>query len=86
MNSDNANRGRMSKKLNLTPWFDGSAVKPCCIGVYMLLSDSNIGYQYWNGARWGSWATTPEIAVKLSRFAADAYFQNDKWRGLAQKS
>jgi len=75
----------MSKKLKLTPWFDGSAVKPFRIGVYMLLSESNIGYQHWNGVRWGSWAKTPEIAVKISHLVAHPYFQNDKWRGLAQK-
>ena len=75
----------MSKNSKLTPWFDGSAAKPFRIGVYMLLSDSDIGYQHWNGVRWGIWETTPEMAEAHCHVASTAYFQNDKWRGLAQK-
>ena len=75
----------MSKKLKLTNWFDGSAVKPSRKGVYMLLSGSHIGYQHWNGAQWGIWLLTPEMAEKNKAELAVAHYQNDNWRGLAQK-
>ena len=75
----------MSKKSKLTPWFDGFAVKPLRNGVYMLLSDSDTGYQYWDGTQWGSWARTPEMAVRNRNRPANFYYQNDNWRGLAQK-
>ena len=75
----------MSKKLKLTDWFEGFTVKPSRKGVYMLLSDLDIGYQHWNGVRWGGWAKTPEMAVRIRNRLADVYYQHDNWRGLAQK-
>ena len=75
----------MSKKPKLTPWIDGSAEKPFLLGVYMLLSGNRSGYQHWDGVQWGIWATTPEMAKKYRNTPANLYYQNDNWRGLAQK-
>lgn len=70
-------------KRELTPWFDGRYFKPARRGVYMLLSCGTVGYQKWDGKRWGPWHFTVAAAAKCGagNYAAWQY-QNDKWRGL----
>ena len=67
----------------LTPWFDGALVKPKRLGVYMLMSGLNVGYQQWDGVKWGPWCINADKAASYrpGNYAA-AQFQNDNWRGL----
>ena len=67
----------------LTPWFDGEKFKPVRKGIYQLMSGENIGYQHWNGMKWGPWA---ESAISTTKNPAGLYAhwtaQNDNWRGV----
>lgn len=59
----------------LTDWFPPH-IKPVHVGVYPI----GWGYAYWNGKRWGSSCSTPELAQKHSYYR---YAVQDKhWRGL----
>lgn len=72
--------------MKLTPWYPGH-IKPVRKGVYQLWSGTRdkIGYQYWDGAFWRSWYSTPETAFSArNSLAAGAMFQNDEWRGIAK--
>lgn len=70
--------------MKLTNWFPGY-IKPVRVGVYQQLNGSGkLGYQYWDGVRWHSWATLPELATDTCFWAAE-FYQNDSWRGLAQE-
>lgn len=71
--------------MKLTEWFPGH-IKPVRPGVYQQLSavDKTLGYQRWDGANWSSWYSTVEGAAKATDVAAHP-FQNDQWRGLAEK-
>lgn len=74
-------------KPKLTPWFDGTKYKPARVGVYMLKCGgigTTVGYQRWDGKAWGIWSLSPSIAAASAHYADERY-QNDKWRGLAQK-
>ena len=66
----------------LTSWFDGEKFKPARIGVYMLLSGTNLGYQNWDGKKWGLWFMDASSAAGEQRNYAASQFQNDNWRGV----
>lgn len=68
----------------LTPWFNGMKHKPARPGVYMLLSGGMglIGYQFWDGQKWGVWCSTAHGAAISGGGHAHSYHQDD-WRGLA---
>lgn len=72
-------------KIKLTPWFPGD-VKPVRPGVYQQLSGNRdeFGYQRWDGRRWCLWCRKADDAAR-SRLVAASGFQNDPWRGLAEK-
>ena len=72
---------------DLTPWFDGKLYKPARPGPYMLLSGSRgaIGYQMWDGHKFGHWFESLHDAVWRSRDGDCAVTQNDNWRGLRRK-
>lgn len=72
----------------LTPWFDGATQKPKRRGVYMLMSGSSVGYQYWDGALWYPWRSDAERAAADHRrgMPASRQYQCDNWRGLAAPS
>jgi hypothetical protein len=73
--------------MKLTPWFDGKTQKPARRGVYMLMSGPKIGFQKWDGIAWGSWYETVDAAARTPKHDyANAVYQSDNWRGLAQKT
>jgi hypothetical protein len=69
--------------MKLTPWYPGH-IKPVRKRVYMQYDGlgEEIGYQYWNGNRWGVWETTVDAAYNHRNIIAAEMFQNDKWRGV----
>lgn len=74
----------MSKQ-KLTPWFPPEK-KPFRHGVYQTEDDSDrqpvqVGYQYWNGRRWGQFCDTPTQAARYADW--ESIFQENHWRGLA---
>lgn len=67
--------------MKLTEWF-GPDVKPVMPGVY----ETNVSkgaYQMWDGKRWGSLAQSPDKALYDNYTAS--FYQEVKWRGLAEK-
>ena len=68
----------------LTPWLPGE-VKPSRPGVYQQFCGlgSEIGYQYWDGKIWYTWAKTRAGALREYEHGWKSCYQNDKWRGLA---
>lgn len=69
-----------------TPWFDGKKHKPARKGVYQQksLGGYYIGYQYWDGKKWGAFSSNPYLAYKLRMNKVNDLHQNDDWRGLAK--
>lgn len=68
--------------MKLTEWFEPTQ-KPDLKGVYETDSgDGILGYQYWNGVRWGSWGY--DVNDAMSEFRMKSFFQNVYWRGLAE--
>ncbi len=70
-------------KQKLTGWI---SIKnpPVRKGLYQLRDGfgESIGYQYWNGRKWGYWGSTPESAMAGKNGCA--YMLDDEcWRGLA---
>jgi hypothetical protein len=70
----------------LTPWYPGH-IKPVHIGVYQQKDGFGkvVGYQYWNGQRWGLWGSTIESALFQYEVSAGDRWQNDSWRGLTKR-
>jgi len=70
--------------MQFTQWFDGS-VKPVHIGVYERYLDWNgyFVYSFWDGKKWGINGPTIDFALR-SKGRASAW-QDQKWRGLANK-
>jgi len=72
--------------MKLTEWYPGD-VKPVRVGVYQQRDGGlglTIGYQFWSGKFWSSWAETAESAERGNRFLASDRHQNDPWRGVAK--
>ncbi len=70
---------------DLTPWFDGR-IKPVRKGVYQQMSGGQLGYQKWDGNKWGPWFSTPAQAAYTSPGDyARIQNQNDNWRGLRKR-
>jgi len=78
----------MSKKLNLSPWHDGS-VKPVHVGVYEVKTKGCIWpedtwYSFWNGIRFG-WVDCGGVAGAydsrdcFTSIRVEDYLQ---WRGV----
>lgn len=67
----------------LTPWFDGRKYKPVRPGVYQQKNYyGTLGYQYWDGSRWGFWCATAAQAYDQRGKFVPAIYHNDNWRGL----
>lgn len=76
----------MSTKPKMTPWF-GNGEKPVREGVYQQKSGdrpARLGYQRWLNGEWMTWHSTFEEAAEDER-AVHGSYQNDPWRGLAEK-
>ena len=71
--------------MKTTEWFPGH-IKPAYPGVYQLLcgNDTEVGYQKWDGEKWGIWYENAQDAAEGHAYA-DPEFQNDQWRGLAEQ-
>lgn len=72
----------MSTKL--TPWFPGD-VKPARPGVYQTRDGKDVCYQFWTGEQWNMATTSAEYAADFQQDGDRSHFQNDPWRGLAEK-
>lgn len=76
-------------ELAKTGWFESQT--PQRQGPYQVLvakselsvDDPIVGYQYWNGLSWGTFATTANLAEDFKDKVS--VFQSPIWRGLADK-
>jgi len=72
-----------------TPWCEDK--NPDQPGPYQILvvksllceDDPLVGYQYWDGEKWGTFAETPDIALFFK--GTRSFFQKPVWRGLMHK-
>ncbi|GJH22471.1 hypothetical protein CBA19CS22_38035 [Caballeronia novacaledonica] len=64
----------------MTEWYPPH-VKPVRVGVYMT---NALGgrFQYWNGERWGGYASYERAAVDPQTARLESRFQCVEWRGL----
>lgn len=78
-----ANLAPESVEDRLSPWFNGREHKPARPGVYMQMSGASVGYQKWDGIKWGPWCSEADRAERTREgdYASDTY-QSDNWRGL----
>ena len=69
--------------IEFTPWFDGRLHKPARPGVYQQRNAHDvIGYQHWNGARWGAWCRSAAEAKEQRGSYVHPAYAHDDWRGL----
>lgn len=72
----------------MTSWFDGG-INPLHIGLYeqgtVTTSGSTVGglYCFWNGKFWGILSFDKNEAIQYRNSLG--IFQNEPWRGLAEK-
>lgn len=72
-------------KAHVTPWFTKNE-KPTRVGPYETRQDEDdrgIGFQYWDGKKWGIWSYDTKDAFRCRR--AKSQWQRPQWRGLAKK-
>lgn len=71
--------------MKTTEWIPGHT-KPVHVDVYQQRAGHGnaIGYQFWDGTRWGIWASTIDDAMNNCSIPACHYFQDDPWRGLVK--
>jgi len=69
----------------LTKWFDGSKFVPEHVGVYETSVEGRFKcFQKWNGFFWCTYDFSVDKADS-DKNKNESYYQNNNWRGLANK-